>query len=95
MIIAVVGFNHVLVLERPGCQSEEPDDCNGTVFAQEGVCLDPQQCEDGLELGEAGGRRTSEEATAIVQTKDGVGTDPRQGQRPEERTGLEACRMSC
>lgn len=41
MITVVVGFNHVLVLEGPVCQSEGSDDCNGTVFAQEGVCLDP------------------------------------------------------
>lgn len=40
----------------------------------------PTQCEDGLELGEAGGRKTSEEATAVIQTKGDVGTDARQGQ---------------
>lgn len=41
--------------------------------------------EDGLELEEAGERKTSQDVEAIVQGKGNLRTEPRQGQRERER----------
>lgn len=67
------------------CQSQELTAAVGQLSNRKLYNQICNSVEDGIELGQAGERRISQDVDAIVQAKGNLRTEPRQGQWERER----------